>query len=321
MKKRIIIFFFLGISLGFYCLSIAQFNSEEVAERSRWEKFLQEANIVSYSKDFDKRQAVTEPWTLVLEKDNVQRRALWKNPEGRFKGYIDSWKCEIAAYRLDKLLKLNMVPPTVEKRFKGDRGSCMLMLENVITLRTKQQEKIKPFSYRIEPLNRATYLQRAWDNLIANTDRNIGDILYTKDWRMILIDHSRAFRTSGKYTKNLIFDEKYKDGPKLMKRLPKIFVEKLKSLNFEQIRDAAGEYLTDKEIKAVLSRRDLIIEWLDKRIKKLGEEKEKHKQTFLTTVWTPDTGMVSEKNLVHLRRGGDRYIVCKSNKNRNRLGD
>ena len=272
MKKRAVVFLFLALILGFYFQSFAQFTPEELAERSKWEKFLQEAKIISYSKDFDEREAVTEPWTLVLEKDGITRRALWKNPEGRFKGFIDNWKCEIAAYRLDKLLGLNMVPPTVEKRFRGNRGSCMLMLENVINLRKKEEEKIKTPSYRVEPLNRATYLQRAWDNLIANVDRNVGDILYTEDWRMILVDHSRSFRSSKRYTKNLIFDERYKGGPKLMRKLPRAFVEKLKSLNFDQIRDAVGEYLKEDEMNAVLTRRDLILDWLDKRIKKLGEE-------------------------------------------------
>jgi len=272
MKEKLIIFVFLFLAVGLFIQSFAQFTPEELNERAKWEKFLQEAKIISSSKDFSESEAVTEPWTLVLEKDGVTRRALWKNPEGRLKGFLDSWKCEIAAYRLDKLLGLNMVSPTVEKRFQSNKGSCQLMLENVIMLRTKQEEKIKTPSYRIEPLNRATYLQRAWDNLIANVDRNTGDILYTEDWRMILIDHSRAFRSSKKYTKNLIFDEKYKGGPKLMKKLPKAFVEKLKSLNFKLIREAVGEYLTDKEIEAALIRRDLIIDWLDKRIKKLGED-------------------------------------------------
>ncbi len=272
MKEKLIIFIFLFLAVGLFIQSFAQFTPGELNERAKWEKFLLEAKIISYSKDYPESEAVTEPWTLVLEKDGVTRRALWKNPEGRFKGFLDSWKCEIAAYRLDKLLELNMVPPTVEKRFQGDRGSCMLMLENVITLRTKQEEKIKTPSYRVEPLNRITYLQRAWDNLIANPDRITGDILYTEDWRMIFIDHGRAFRSSKKYTKSLIFDEKYKGGPKLMKKLPKAFVEKLKSLNFKLIREAVGEYLTNKEIEAVLIRRDLIIDWLDKQIKKLGED-------------------------------------------------
>ncbi len=58
-----------------------------------------------------------------------------------------------------------------------------------------------------------------------------------------------------------------------MKELPRAFVEKLKSLNFELIRNTVGEYLTDKEIEAVLLRRDLILKVIDERIKKLGEEK------------------------------------------------
>jgi hypothetical protein len=273
MRKKLSVFILLFFAFGSFTRSFAQFTPEELNERTKWEEFLQEAKIISSSKDFHESEAVTEPRTLILEKDGVKRRALWKNPEGRLKGFLDSWKCEIAAYGLDKLLELNMVSPTLEKRFQGNRGSCQLMLENVIMLRTKQEENIKTPSYKIEPLNRATYLQRAWDNLIANEDRNIGDILYTEDWRMILVDHSRAFRSSKKYTKTLVFDENYEGGPKLMKMLPRAFVEKLKSLDFKVIREAVGEYLTDKEIEAVLIRRDLMIDWLDKRIKKLGEDK------------------------------------------------
>ena len=58
-----------------------------------------------------------------------------------------------------------------------------------------------------------------------------------------------------------------------MKELPRAFIERLKSLNFELIRDIVGEYLTDKEINAVLLRRDLILKVIDERIKKLGEDK------------------------------------------------
>ena len=56
-----------------------------------------------------------------------------------------------------------------------------------------------------------------------------------------------------------------------MKKLPWAFVEKLRALDFKLIREAVGEYLEDKEIEAILIRRDLIIDWLDKRIKELGE--------------------------------------------------
>lgn len=243
-----------------------------MAERAKWEEFIETAEIVGYDQPLNPRDAVTEPWRLTLKKDGVTMYAWWKNVEGRPKGFPDSWKWEIAAYRLDKYLGLNMIPPIVMKRFRGDRGSCSLDYGNTITLRQKKAQDLRSSSgAQVASLNRATYLQRAFDNLIANSDRNEGDVLYTKDWRMILIDHSRAFSTSKKYTKKLLFDENSKSAPKPMRRLPRAFVEKLRSMNSETIKEAVGEYLTDREIECVLIRRDLIIENLSERIDKLGE--------------------------------------------------
>ncbi|MFQ6052121.1 MAG: hypothetical protein ACE5K4_10570 [Candidatus Hydrothermarchaeota archaeon] len=272
MNKRIITFFFFIIFLGFHFQSIAQFTPEELAERAKWEEFLKTAEITSFYQKKG-REAVTEPWVLTLEKDGITRDALWKNPEGRMKGYIEGWKWEIAAYRLDKYLGLNMVSPTVERRFQGDRGSCQLWVEYEMKLREKNERKIKIPSYKVFYWNRAIYLQRAFDNLIGNEDRHAGNILITKDWRMILIDHSRSFRSSKKFTKELIFTEKHKEGPKLMRELPRAFVEKIKALNFELIKDIVGEYLKDKEINAVLTRKELILKEIDKLIQKQGEDK------------------------------------------------
>ncbi|MFP4083196.1 MAG: hypothetical protein ACLFVG_10660 [Candidatus Aminicenantes bacterium] len=273
MKKRFIPLCLFLIFLGFLFQSPAQFTPEEVAERAKWEEFLKTAEIVGQDQPFSSREAVTEPWVLTLEKDGITKKALWKNPEGRMKGYMENWRWEIAAYRLDKHLGLNMVPPTVERRYQGNRGSCQLWIEAWISLKDKYDQNIDLPSYKVFYWNRALYLQRAFDNLIANEDRHQNQFLITEDWRMILIDHSRSFRTSKKFTKRLIYDEKYKEGPRLMKELPRDFVEKLKSLNAEVIKETVGEYLTDEEIEAVLTRRDLILEWVDKRIKKLGEDK------------------------------------------------
>jgi hypothetical protein len=57
-----------------------------------------------------------------------------------------------------------------------------------------------------------------------------------------------------------------------MVMLPRVFVDNLKALTFEMIEEAVGEYLNGREIKAVLIRRDLIIEYLDKRIAEHGED-------------------------------------------------
>jgi len=272
MRNRIIIPFFFIVFLGFQFQSIAQFTPEELAEREKWEEFLKTAKIIGQEQQ-KSREAVTEPWDLTLEKNGVTRKALWKNAEGRMKGFVENWKWEIAAYRLDKYLELNMVPPTIEKKFRGERGSCQLWVDYWIKAKHKNEQKIKVPSYKIFYYNRATYLRWAFDNLIANEDRHSGNIFITKDWRIILPDHSRSFRTSKKFTKNLIYTKKYKEGPKIMKELPRAFVEKLKSLNFELIRDIVGEYLTDKEINAVLLRRVLILKIINERIKKLGEDK------------------------------------------------
>jgi len=271
MKKRLIVFLSFIIFLGISLLSVAQFTPEELAERAKWEDYLMTAQIVGQVQ-MGGREAVTEPWRLTLEKDGIKKDAIWKNPEGRMRGYIEGWKWEIAAYRMDKLLGLNMVPPTVEKRFQENRGSCQLWAESEMSLKTKEEKKIKPPSYKIGYWNRAIYLQRAFDNLIANEDRHQNQILITNDWRMILIDHSRSFRSSKKFTENLIYTEKHKEGPKLMSELPRAFVEKIKALNFQMIKDAVGEYLTDDEINAVLARKELVLKEIDRLIAKHGEE-------------------------------------------------
>ncbi len=270
MKKRLMTVLFFTIFLGFHFLSIAQFTPEEIAEDAKWEEFLKTAEITG-KRQLGGGDAVTAPWSLALEKDGIKRNALWKNPEGLQKGYLEGWKWEIAAYRLDRYLELNMVPPTVEREFQGKRGCCQLWVTAEMDLRRKAREKIKTPSDKVYYWSNATYLHRAFDNLIANEDRHYGNILITKDWRMILIDHSRSFRTSKKFSTELIYTEKHIEGPKIMRKLPRAFVEKLKALNFELMKDIVGKYLTDKEIEAVLMRRDLILKEIDKLIKKHGE--------------------------------------------------
>jgi hypothetical protein len=271
MRKRHVFILGFGVVLVFLAISIAQFTPEEIAEREKWEKFLMTADIVG-KKQLGDLKATKAPWKISLEKNGINRDAIWKGQEGLVKGYLESWKWEIAAYRLDKYLELNMVPPTVEREFQGKRGCCQLWVTAEMDLRKKEREKIETPSDKIYYWNNSIYLIRAFDNLIANEDRHQGNILVTKDWRMILVDHSRSFRTSKDFTTKLIYTEKHKEGPKIMRKLPKAFVEKLKTMNFKLIKDIVNEYLTDKEIEAVLMRRDLILEEIDNLIKKHGED-------------------------------------------------
>lgn len=271
MKRKFFIFSVFLIALGIGFQSIAQFTPEELAEREKWEEYLTTAEVVGQVQ-LTGREAVTNPWRLTLEKDGIKHDAIWKNAKGLMQGYLEGWNYEIAAYRMDKLIGLNMVPPTVEKRFQGDRGSCQFWVESMMSLKQKEEQKIKTPSYKVFYWNRAIYLQRAFDNLIANEDRHQNQIRITEDWRMILIDHSRSFRSSKKFTESLIYTEKHKEGPKEMKELPRALVEKIKTLNFDMIKEAVGEYLTDAEINAILARKELILKEINKLIAKNGEE-------------------------------------------------
>lgn len=236
----------------------------EIADAAKWETFLREAEIVG-QEQMTGRLAVTQPWKLSLKLGAVRRHGLWKNPEGRMGGFVEGWRYEIAAYLLDRHLGLNMVPPTVERRFRENRGSLQLWIEDCMTLQEKEGRKLRTPSIKIPGWNRATYLQRAFDNLIANGDRHLNQILITPDWRLVLIDHSRAFGAS-RFDRRLIYTEKHREGPKLMRQLPRGFFEKLRALDLETVRRVTGDYLTNAEIENLLARRDLIAAEIERLI-------------------------------------------------------
>jgi hypothetical protein len=253
-------------------LAPAQFLADEMAQREKCEDFLRTAEVVS-SRQLTGAEAVTSPWVLTLRKGDVTHRALWKNAQGRMGGYWEGWNYEVAAYLLDKHLGLGMVPPTVEREFRDERGSCQYWIDDCMSLRDREEKRIKMPLIKVFGWNRATYLQRLWDNLIANEDRHSNQILITPDWRMVLIDHSRSFRTSGRFTKTLLYSARHPDGPKLMSELPRVLVDRVKALDFDTIRAAVGTYLTDGEIRAVLVRRDLVLQEIDRIIRANGEAK------------------------------------------------
>jgi len=259
---------FTFLLLGFALPVLAQFMPEEIAERPKWEEFLLNANITKEEQITS--DAVTKPWHITLELNGLSNDALWKNVEGRQKGYIEGWKFEIAAYLFDKHLGLNMVPPTVEKRLHDNRGSCQLWITAKMTMRDKVEQKIKTPPIKVFYYNKALNMQRYFDNLIGNEDRHQNNYLITEDWRIILIDHSRSFRTGKKWTTELPYGEKNKEGL-VLKEMPKELFEKTKALTFEVIKGFAGDMLSDDEINAVLARKDLIIQHINKMIEKNGE--------------------------------------------------
>jgi len=160
--------------------------------------------------------------------------------------FQDSWRTEVAAYELDKLIGLGMVPATMPRTFDGKQGSLQFWVDSVMD----ESQRLKK---KLSPPNKIDWMQqiakiRLWDNLIYNTDRNMGNLLITSDWKIRLIDHSRTFRP---------FDQ-LKD-PKALSTFSRILLAKLEELNEPLLREHLGKYLSPYQIQGLLKRRDAIL--------------------------------------------------------------
>jgi hypothetical protein len=269
----------VGTALFFLFLGSgpAQFLPTETAGNAAWEEFLKSAKITG-SEQLGGPDATTRPQKLALEKAGQARFGLWKNIDSTEGGVVDTWRFEIAAYRLDKLLDLGMIPPTVERRVAGEKGSLQLWIDNTASLKRRTGGGTGVPADKMPAWNRMAFLQRAFDCLIANEDRNANNILVTEDWRMLLIDHSRSFRTKKPYTERLVFGaggllRAPEGNPYPLAPLPKAFFEKLKALEAGAVREAVRPYLTKPEIDAGLARRDLIVREVEDLIRRDGEDK------------------------------------------------
>ncbi|MCJ7612001.1 MAG: hypothetical protein MUP19_07040 [Candidatus Aminicenantes bacterium] len=247
---------------------LAQLTDEDISRRPFWEKFLSRAKVAGAE---DIGEGVTRPKKLRLKRDEVEAFAVWKRPTGTGADLLDKWEHEIAAYRLDKLLGLNMVPPTIERSYHGYVGSLQLWVDSPYNELKLLKDKISVPPEKKELYDKAKSLQRAFDSLIANADRTLQNLRSTQDWRMILIDHSQSFRDTAPYAGRLIYacgDDPSRPG---ISRLPRGFVDKMRALTYEKIRAAVENYLTSSEITEVLVRRDLLLKEIEALIKDRSE--------------------------------------------------
>ena len=178
-----------------------------------------------------------------------------KHTEINFK---DLFRYNVAAYRLSRLLGLNNVPVSVERVVDGKPAAVTWWLDDVAMEEgDRSKKKIEGNSLR-----RRNYwaVMVVFDELIQNRDRNAGNILWSSDWRLWMIDHTRAFRLG----KTLL-------QPKAVTTCDRELLERLRGLTRPALAAAVGKSLTAPEIDALLSRRDLIVKLLDDRVTTLGQ--------------------------------------------------
>ena len=188
---------------------------------------------------------VTKPQRAILAEGGPIGSVVVKDLRpGRRSGYFESYLSEIAAYELDRMLELNMVPPTVEKRVSGSMMSAQMFVDSTVLLKTLHGQQPP----NLAAWNRQVHRQRVFDNLIANIDRNAGNLLVlrTPDWYLVLVDHSRCFTNN----KKMQFDMKQIDRP---------LFERLKALDAPTL-DARIGKLTNGAVRPLLERRDAIVQ-------------------------------------------------------------
>jgi hypothetical protein len=212
---------------------------------------------------------VTRPERATLELNGVEGSAVFKTIDekkagiSQFKGgsemnFQDSWKCEIPAYVIDLMIGLRMVPATVERSINGKMGSLQWWIQSVMSeAERRDKTAIPPDPEEFERRNLKMYL---FDELIANVDRHLNNIKITADFDLRLIDHSRSFRTTTELR-----------NPKRLTKFSRSLLDGIKKLTYPELRKRTVRWLDDAQIRAVLTRRDVIVALADKAIAEKGE--------------------------------------------------
>ena len=188
---------------------------------------------------------------IQLIDESKREFATGKGTEFNFR---DSWTFNVAAYKLDRLIGLNMVPVSISRRWESKPAAYTWWVDDFLMDEGDRLKKnvSPPFP---KSWNEQMQLVRLFDQLIYNVDRNLGNLLIGNTWRVWAIDHTRAFRTH--------HDLK---TPTNVTRCDRAVFERLKQLDMDTLKREMGPMLDQWQIKAILARRDKIVQ----RIEQMG---------------------------------------------------
>jgi hypothetical protein len=221
-----------------------------LGQEQRIEEHLRNAAIASIE---DIGTGVTRPRRAYLAPSEPVESVAWKVlPPGRRGGFWESYKSEIAAYELDRLLNMHMVPPTVERRIGDETGAAVMWVTGMKSVK-QLGGKVPSGPEWGKPIRQMLM----FDNLIRNIDRNAGNILIGRPGDVILIDHSRAFTTDKKLQNKV-------------ERVDAELWERMQTLTRENLARALGRWLDEDAIAAIIERRDAMAATIDQLDAKKG---------------------------------------------------
>jgi len=212
------------------------------------EAHLRTADVTSIE---DIGTGVTHPRRAHLRPDEPVESLVWKVlPPGRRGGYWESYKSEIAAYALDTLLGMHMVPPAVERQIDTDTGAAVMWIGSI--------KSVKELGGKVPSgpeWGKALRMMLMFDNLIGNIDRNAGNILVGPPGELILIDHSRAFVTDKKLVQKV-------------ERVDAQLWDRMIALTRDDLTRTLAAWLEPDQIDAIMRRRDEMAAAVDKLVAK-----------------------------------------------------
>lgn len=219
------------------------------------EELLKTAEVVSVE---DIGVGVTKPSQAILKHGDHEFKAAFKPiKRGRAGGFWESYEAEVVAYEMDKMLGLHMVPPTVVRKINKKKGSLQLWVKDC-----RLYGDVMNIVPATETWSHQLSRMKMFDNLIWNRDRNARNFLVDPGFDIILIDHSRAFLGQKKLGKN----------PKtLPTQYDRKLMERMKALELDELKVRFEGLLMGGQIKAIIARRDKLVEHMEKMIAERGE--------------------------------------------------
>lgn len=202
------------------------------------------------------------------------REALFK---AREYGDRDGWSrppLEFVAYDLNRMLGMDYVPP-VAYRHHFD-ANFQHHEEGSITYMVPDCHKLCKVDESQWGIRKDLFLSdtRIFDVLMLNCDRHPGNFGRGKHWvdgkyRPLLLDHDACLRHGASVT----MEQNDAFGSGAVKVVRKQTLDALKDLNFDRMKRHYHEFLSDGEIKGMLSRRDGIVAYFDRLVAKNGLDK------------------------------------------------
>ncbi|QOY88290.1 hypothetical protein [Paludibaculum fermentans] len=175
------------------------------------------------------------------------------------RGFSDSYRHNLAAFELNQMLGLERIPITVAREYRKQPASYTWWVDDEwMTERVRQAKGIRPPSGTI--WNDQVYIMKVFDQLIYNVDRNTGNIVIDKSWKLWMIDHTRAFRVRI----DLMNEEE-------LVRCDRALLERLRKLDPAEVRSRLSPWLTPQQIDSMMARRDLIVRHFEELAVQKGE--------------------------------------------------